>query len=274
MNITEDKRTSLIIALLLTLVVGYIDFITGIEIRIFPLYFLPITLAAWSGGKQGAVTFSILSTCLWALCMYAGGRIYSHNYIWLINFFTQGSVFLIVSLLVARLHDALKQEKLLSRTDALTLLNNARAFHESAETLTHFCHRKKQPVVVAYIDLDNFKQVNDTHGHKAGDCVLQAAADVFRTALRQSDIAARLGGDEFIVYLPDTTAEDGQTALQKLHNQLINQTLLKQYNVTASIGAIAYQITPAELKLIIQTADQLMYDVKKSGKNKVNMALR
>ncbi len=265
------KRKAFIVSTVLLglFAVGYIDVISGIEIRVFPLYFLPLMYGAWHVGKVETIAYALLATCLWVLAQAMSGRIYSHSYIWAINFITQGSAFLLVSLLVSRLRKGLINERELSRTDALTGLPNRLSFQNHAGILLSFCTRKKLPVSLAFIDLDNFKQVNDGFGHHEGDRILIKAAEILAANFRSSDLLARLGGDEFVIFLPDTKDDVANSLLEIVRLQLNQTPELLAHSVTASIGLVSYDIAPMELKDMIKHADELMYVAKAEGKNRV-----
>ena len=249
--------------------VGYIDMISGIEIRVFPLYFLPLIYGAWHVGKVETIVYALLATCLWVLAQAMSGNIYSHSYIWAINFITQGSAFLLVSLLVSRLRKGLINERELSRTDTLTGLPNRLSFQNHAGILLSFCTRKKLPVSLAFIDLDNFKQVNDGFGHHEGDRILIKVAGILAASFRSSDLLARMGGDEFVIFLPDTKDDVANSVLEIVRLQLNQTPELLAHSVTASIGLVSYDIAPMELKDMIKHADELMYVAKAEGKNRV-----
>ena len=157
------------------LLVGVVDHLSGTEIRVVPLYFLPLIPAAWVFGRKGAVGGSLVATVVWSVLLYLGGHQYSHSYIWVINSVTQGLIFLVVSLLIAWLHNSLQRERFLSSTDTLTGLANRRSFYAQAGVALAFCRRNQSPASLAYIDLDNFKQVNDLCGHESGDALLRTA---------------------------------------------------------------------------------------------------
>lgn len=264
-------RNSKLIASVLAglLAVGYIDFISGIEIRVFPLYFIPLIYAAWHLRRLETIMFTLLATCLWVMAQVMSGRTYSHSYIWIINFITQGSAFLLVSLLVSRLRASLMKERELSRTDPLTGLPNRLSFMNRGNVLLAFCARKKIPVSLAFIDLDNFKQVNDRYGHETGDRILIKAAEALVSSFRSSDLVARLGGDEFVVFLPDAH-DDAAEALEKVRALLNRTPELMMHSVSASIGLVSYTTAPDELADMIQQADGLMYAAKNEGKNRVH----
>ncbi|MEZ5572424.1 MAG: diguanylate cyclase [Halioglobus sp.] len=250
-------------------VVGYLDYLSGNEIRIFPLYYLPIILAAWVFRWPGALIASLLASFAWLISLLETGNGYSNGYIWVINTFTQGVAFLMVSLLVAKLREFIEREQVLGRTDPLTQLYNTRAFNEQTNLVLGLCHRYSRPVTLAFIDLDNFKNVNDTLGHAQGDALLRKVASVLQSSFRSSDIIARLGGDEFAVLFPETEAEHAGAMLERLRQRLIEIPELKTSAVSASIGAIAYVIAPEHPNEMLKRADALMYSVKKAGKNRV-----
>jgi diguanylate cyclase (GGDEF)-like protein len=205
------------------------------------------------------------------LSNYLGGRVYSHAYIWIINLTTQGLAFVVVSFLVANLQEAVVREQLLSRTDALTGLLNNRAFYESANLSLALCHRNHRAATLAFIDLDNFKQVNDTAGHDQGDKVLKKFADILAHFFRSSDIVARIGGDEFVIFLPETGATEATVLLERIREAMLSSDDFNVFGVTTSIGAVAYQLAPALLADMVKAADTMMYSVKSAGKNAVNI---
>lgn len=261
-----------IIFLLITvgiLIIGYIDYLSGVEIRIFPLYFIPLVAASWYVGKVAALSLSFLVTIVWAVSMYFGGHVYSHVYIWGVNFFTQGSSFVIITLLFSSLHDAFEREYALGRTDMLTGLSNSRSFFEQASSVLSLCHRNGRPVSLAYIDLDNFKCANDTLGHLHGDDLLRKVADVFNENLRASDLVARMGGDEFVILLPETNAGDARTVLEKIRQRLGQEPNFEVCSVTVSIGAVSYSQAPSDIGPMVKSADEIMYKVKNTSKNNI-----
>jgi diguanylate cyclase (GGDEF)-like protein len=266
-------RNSYISVLILIgiLLVGVVDYLSGTEVRVFPLYFLPLIPAAWVFGRTGAVGSSLVATAAWAASLYLAGSHYSHGYIWLINVLTQGATFLVVSLLIAWLHASLQRERVLSSTDTLTRLANRRAFYEQAGAALALCHRKSNPVSLAYIDLDNFKQVNDAYGHGSGDALLRAVGEILRSCLRASDVSGRFGGDEFVIMLPDTTADHARTVLEKIRIRIAQTPEVRACSVTVSIGAVAYPKAPTDISVMIKAADELMYSVKNGGKDGVEV---
>jgi diguanylate cyclase (GGDEF)-like protein len=152
--------------------------------------------------------------------------------------------------------------------DALTTVLNARAFAERLGQELDRNRRYPRPLALLYMDLDNFKIINDTHGHQTGDAVLRLVADAMRSSVRTADVVGRLGGDEFAVLMPETDAQLANEVAKRLVASL--RTVFKGTpNVTASIGVVACTATDASTDDLLGRADQAMYDAKKMGKDRV-----
>ncbi len=178
-----------------------------------------------------------------------------------------------VSDLQNRLQEALAKEKELARVDPLTHVWNRRAFFEQAEIEISRAWRYSRPLCVAYLDIDNFKQVNDTLGHSTGDVLLVTLASTLRAELRASDLIARMGGDEFAVLLPEIDAASAELVLKKVQKSLLETVEQNGWNVTFSIGAASFAKPPGSLEAMIRVADEAMYAVKAHGKNDVAMVV-
>lgn len=148
----------------------------------------------------------------------------------------------------------------MSRTDALTEIPNRRAFYEALAYWRDEARRSKSRHAICYIDLDGFKLVNDTRGHRAGDDLLADIAQRFRETVRRTDILARLGGDEFGVLLPATTEDGAREVAEKLLAD-VHAAAAEFPGVSASIGVASFGARDAPDK-IISRADREMYRVK------------
>ena len=252
-------------------VIATVDFASGVELRTFPLYYGPISLAAWHFGRPGAIAAGVLSAIGWFVSNQLAGMSFSHPAIWVANTLMQGTSFTIVGLLVASLHAAVTRERALSRIDPLSGLLNRRAFYEEGDRLIRLCHRGRRPATLAYLDLDNFKSVNDTHGHQAGDELLRRIAQRIASSIRASDVASRLGGDEFAVLLPDLGAAEARVALDRLRVAVDEVTFELVHAVTVSIGAVTFLTIPEDVEAMVQMADSTMYAAKGAGKNRVHL---
>jgi len=174
--------------------------------------------------------------------------------------------------------DGLRQENLtLSRraiTDGLTGLYNHQHFQDRADEEFRRALRYAQPLALLMIDLDAFKQVNDTHGHPVGDAVLRHASAVFREQLRDTDVLARYGGEEFAALLPQTPSPGAARVAHRLRAALEHTPFSSPgapaFQVTASVGvsvAPAGGVTTPEA--LIARADAALYQAKRAGRNQV-----
>ena len=266
----ESTAMTYVAAICGVIAVGAIDFVTGADIHVLSLYFVPIAIAGWRLGRTGAVIVSLLATLVWLAALYTTGSRFAHHYVWIVNFVTQGIAFLTVSMLFSVLVESRARERALSRVDALTGLSNRRALAEQATGSLLLCRRNARPVSVAYIDLDNFKSVNDLFGHARGDELLRECGRVIRQSLRASDIAARIGGDEFVIFLPETTTQNAVVLMERLRNELEVAGTFRTAGVTASIGVVVDDSATLDIDELLRQADAEMYRVKANCKNRVS----
>ncbi|MES3022275.1 MAG: diguanylate cyclase [Pseudomonadota bacterium] len=161
-----------------------------------------------------------------------------------------------------------------ANTDALTGLNNRRALVELAGRELAQARRQKYPVSVMMLDCDHFKKVNDTHGHGAGDLVLQKLAEIVRAVCRDTDIVGRIGGEEFVALLPHT-ALAGAVVLAERLREAIGAASVDSGGATitfkVSIGVAAFA-PPMSFDELLRLADQALYKAKSGGRNRVEAA--
>ena len=181
--------------------------------------------------------------------------------------------FLITASLLSRMKEAMDREKELSRTDPNTGLLNSRAFYQLAEVELQRARRYERPYTLAYLDIDQFKQINDRFGHLVGDMVLKVVAGTLLANLRQTDLLARLGGDEFAILLPETDNEAARVTVTKIQQALLKAMKSHKWKVTFSIGAITYHKYSLPIDTMIKNVDELMYSVKDSGKNDIRFTV-
>lgn len=268
-----NKSLWVTIACLLMLGLGLLDFLTGYEISFSLFYLVPIALVAWFAGKQLGIAASIASATVWLLADVLSGNQYSHPIIYFWNSAIRFGFFIIVTLLLALLKKALEHEKSLSRIDRLTGATSSDFFYDVLQTEIDRFKRYKHIFTVAYIDLDNFKAVNDQFGHSMGDNVLRTVVSHSKHELRKTDIVARLGGDEFAILLPETDHTTTQVVLSKIQQGLLIEMRKSGLPVTFSIGAITFTATPDTANELIKMADDLMYTVKNNGKNAIQYSV-
>lgn len=249
--------------------VGLIDYASGVELRVYPLYFGPVGLLAWYAGRTGAALGAVGGATAWLLCNLWAGLHFTTAALWFANTSVHALSFLAVGWLIASLRAALLATRELTRIDPLTSLRNRRAFHEDTAALLALCQRAGRAVTVAYIDLDHFKRVNDRHGHQAGDALLREVASAIRRSVRPSDVTARLGGDEFAILLPELGPEEAGTTLERVR-AAVNAAAGAESGVTASVGGVTFLSAPLTMEALLQRADQLMYAAKATGRNAVS----
>jgi diguanylate cyclase (GGDEF)-like protein len=155
--------------------------------------------------------------------------------------------------------------------DPLTELYNRRFMLEAFEQALNRAERHKSCLAVLMIDLDHFKKFNDTHGHEAGDKVLEVVAEQFKQNLRLEDIACRYGGEEFCILCPDTGLKDAHILAEKLRHCVAEQKITYQTQeldrVTLSIGISIYPNHGHSSNELIQKADKALYNAKEQGRN-------
>jgi diguanylate cyclase (GGDEF)-like protein len=163
----------------------------------------------------------------------------------------------------------------LAGSDPLTGLYNRRALEAEAPRLL-LQATAERPGALLLIDLDNFKLVNDLHGHAAGDGLLIALSDLLRTTLPRQALAARLGGDEFVVLLGEATQFEvvrlAETLRQRF-NQLAAQRLNTPEPVTLSLGAVLFDRPPASLAALLEQGDSALYEAKRGGRDGLRVSL-
>ena len=248
---------------------GVIDFLTGYEISFSLFYLAPISMASWFAGFRLGLVVSIASAITWLLAEIASGHNYSSPLISAWNTLIRLGFFVIVTVLVDRQREAYQREKELARTDRTTGIANSRHFYELAQMELERARRFRRPFALAFIDIDNFKAVNDRFGHAQGDEVLRVVGNLAQNLSRATDRVARLGGDEFVLLLPETGQTGARAAVSKLHAEMLAQMQKHNWPVTFSIGVVIFIAPPESVAVMIQVADELMYSVKRDSKNAV-----
>lgn len=158
--------------------------------------------------------------------------------------------------------------KTLSVTDTLTGLNNRLKIDETLQIQLEMWNRYRQGFSLMIIDLDHFKQINDSYGHQVGDEVLKRMAEIFKHELRATDIAGRWGGEEFIIICPETRLEGAQAIAEKVRTSIENLEFNRRHKVTVSIGVTQISFGD-DFTGIVKRADDALYEAKAKGRNRV-----
>jgi diguanylate cyclase (GGDEF)-like protein len=241
---------------------------TPTDLRLGILYVVPVLLAASHDGLGWGISFALAT----ALLRFGVGidqlppetslqaRVLNEvAYLAVVGVAIAG---------LAQLRRTQAQLELLATHDPLTTVLNARAFASQVAQELGRNRRYGRPLALIYLDLDDFKKVNDAHGHATGDAVLRLVADAMRSAVRQSDFVGRLGGDEFGVLMPETDGSVAHSVANRLAGG-IRTVFRGTPSVTASIGVVAVTGTEAGSDELLRKADQAMYEAKRAGKDRV-----
>ena len=258
-----------LIGILGLLFIGGVDYRTPPDISFFIFYLFPVCFVAWFGGVGAGTAIALPSAAIWIWQDIWPEIHYSHPLVPYWNIVAKASVFFLILYLIAKLKSAYEKEKRDARQDPLTGLSNRRAFFEDAQREYLRAKRYGTPLSLAYVDIDNFKQVNDGLGHDGGDALLRRAAALMREHTRDVDIVARLGGDEFAILIPEVPEEGAREAMAKLHRVLTETLRNEGVSVTFSIGLATFLRLPPSVDAMIKESDSLMYAVKRQSKNRL-----
>lgn len=249
-----------------------LDLFTGAQVNVLFLYLAAAGFAAWSLGERNGLLFAVL-TGIGAAAVrhlqYAGQSdhpVMAATEAW--NGFARLLSIGLVVTLVSGMRTALQLERWRASTDGLTGVLNKASFHDRMAAATAAGRDADRAFILCYMDLDGFKQVNDRHGHSAGDDILRIFASGVVEAIREDDLFARIGGDEFVALLTIPSVDQGDAIAIQVHRRISAVLTRTGLDVSCSMGALvatASQIEP--LEAAIQRADALMYEVKHTGKN-------
>jgi diguanylate cyclase (GGDEF)-like protein len=276
-------RTALVLLVVLMLAtVGLLDYVTGPWLSFALLYVTPVLAAAWWLGRTPAILAGIVAGLAWFQAEAWGHR-GEPDRVLLWNSLSRLVMLVVMAGMVvriredrnrlkdvnAKLADLLSGAEKLARTDPLTGLPNRRAFTERlADELTR-AKRSGGPVCIAYLDVDNFKTLNDREGHPEGDEFLRRIAQAIKDTVRATDVAARLGGDEFAVLFADAKRIAVEALAQRLLARV--RALGDRYpglDLGASVGMAWFAEPPAAADILLQRADAAMYRAKEAGKHR------
>ena len=205
--------------------------------------------------------------------LFFSGKNYSQPVFYLWNAAIRFSFYIIVTLLLAELKLSREQDKNLIRTDYLTGAVSTRFFYDLLQKEIDLFQRYNHPFTVAYVDIDDFKTINDQFGHSTGDIVLRNAVTFAKNGLRKTDVVARVGGDELAILLPETDEKAAQIVISKIKKKLLGEMRKSKWPVTLSIGIMTFNATPATTKELIKLVDDLMYTVKNNKKNAISYSV-
>ncbi len=266
-HVAISKPTAIVIGFAAFIAVACIDLAMP-PINLILLQLLPVLFVTWHAGVGWGIVLTIAMTAVQIALRIQGGWSPSG-----FVYFDLASDFLAVILLVwmqALLKAAYERAHNFASHDNLTKALNRAGFYD---LLDKEIERRKRygnrSFALVYFDCDNFKQVNDLHGHHVGDALLSTIASVAFTNLRHVDSISRLGGDEFAILLPECDESSATTAITHFKYALDNAMAANNWPVGFSIGIAVFPNRVYEVDKSIELADSLMYEAKKSGKNRI-----
>lgn len=263
------KTTLLVMAGGLILAMGMVDYLTGPELAFSIFYLIPIMMIAWFVNRRAAFYASVMSALIWLMADLFSRLHYIPLWVLYWNAVLLLGVFLIMTYFISVLKQANDREKERAGTDYLTGVANSRHFYEWAESELERARRYKHPLTIVYMDIDQFKAVNDQMGHAAGDQLLKKVAETMRRNIRSVDMIARIGGDEFVMLFPETGPEEAPIVVQRVQRELMKVVAEKKWPITFSLGVVSCLKCPDTLQHLVSAADRMMYAAKAAGKNTI-----
>lgn len=268
--INASHRRAVGAALLCLIVTACADIFTGYQIALHLFYAIPVLLIGWRYGPPGAAAAAAVCAVVWTATGPLAGLVHQNalNPYW--NFVMRLSILAVIGYLVCAYRFALLAERRLSRTDPLTGLANRRHFLEILEVELKRSSRYRRPFALLYVDVDNFKALNDTRGHHTGDSALYAIARVLAREIRGGDTAARLGGDEFAVLLVEAGADIAVKTARRLFDRVTGALEAQGWPIGISAGLAVFSQVDAAVDDLLKAADAAMYEAKSAGKNRLS----
>jgi len=251
----------------LMIAIYFANTLTPPDVKLGLLYLVPVLLVTWYEGIWVGAVFTLVAMAL-RMAVELEQQPDVSVPISLLNQLSFAVVAAVAMVAYRRLRRSQEELARLATQDQLTTVLNARAFSDRLTQELERNRRYPRPLALLYLDLDDFKVINDSHGHQTGDAVLRLVADAMRSSVRQADVVGRLGGDEFAVLMPETDAQLADAAAKRLAAGLRN-VFKGTPSVTASIGVVSCTATDANTDDLLRRADQAMYDAKKMGKDRV-----
>ncbi len=273
---TTQRRVILAVSLVAVFAIGYANQIaeTLLQVEVEVLFLAPISAVAWAYPRRFSLLFASYAAVVATFsCVIMDGFPLVPM---IFEFTLHTGTFLSAALVVNLLAQAMGRQTHRAYFDALTESVNAERFREFVDREMSRSKRHERPLSLAFIDIDNFKRINDEHGHSAGDRALHSLAALMRHQVRGFDTVGRLGGDEFGILMPETDEAEAYAVLERLKTRVAEQAAEEGWPVSASIGAVTVQpaaccdVTAA---MIIERADAAMYRVKAKGKNGVEIEM-
>lgn len=259
---TLGIATSLFAAIALT--EKWLDSILFDGIGLSYLYFLPIWFVARQGGRFPGILVSVATATYWNITEQTKYPFLT----WVANI----AVLTVVTMVFEGFERRIRQVNRQASTDGLTGLLNRGAFIQQAKSALAEADKLRSSCALVLIDCNRFKEVNDIHGHAAGDQALKALSRALRDSSQGDDIIGRLGGDEFVVLLAETDSVGANLFLNRLHGTLKRNSATLPFELTVSAGVAYFGYDARSLDMLMQVADEKMYANKQRARAVVTIA--
>ena len=235
----------------------------------------PLGLLTWGAGPAAgfalAIVCAVASLGAGLTVHVARGDVAANLALHLWNFAVELGVFGSQTAVLAVLRGRMRQEHGLALTDEVTGIANRRGFEEALDREIERARRQGRPVTLVYLDVDDFKQLNDRFGHAAGDDVLRTVGATLKAGTRRLDTPARLGGDEFALLLPDTSPQAAAALVERLRRWLGSALAGRGHSTSLSMGAVTFEVAPSSGPEMVALADGAMYRAKRAGKGSIQL---
>lgn len=268
-NILDERKPRLIwflsILIIIAICLAIIFFKNIVDIK--PLLVIPVLLASWYGGGKTGTAIAIISATSLFITNYTLASFHINNFSALYDSTIALASYIFISTIVTNFRKVHSVEVVAADTDTLTGASSSRKFYSELDNEILRSRRYGHTLSLAYLDIDDFKIINDTLGHPVGDELLVQVSKSLLVSLRATDIVARLGGDEFVCLLPETEQAEAKLAILKAEKALKNTIKVHNWNVSFSIGVITFDTVPDDGRQAVKLADDLMYQVKGGNKN-------
>jgi diguanylate cyclase (GGDEF)-like protein len=277
----DESRTKIAIETLAMIVfITWVLWITGgLASPLVNAYLLVVITSSLTLGKPITLAeVGLIGACFLFLDWGVGGKDMARLAYWggfLAQLAPVVLVAYITTMFSADIRYGLHRAKLLSETDELTGIYNMRGFAVIATRLFAQAQRYDRPASLLMVDSDNLKQVNDTHGHEAGNRLLRHVVKSMQAQLRFTDVAARYGGDEFVVMLPDTPLRGALEVAERMRRAIEEAPFAAddgRVPCTVSIGAASFPEHGRTLDALMSRADRALYQAKSGGRNRIEQA--
>lgn len=270
LSIFDKKRPVFVwwVSVLVVLIICYVFLLAEKHMDISILLVVPVLLVSWYGSNKAGLSLAMLSALFISAARVIGA--YSNEVIYyLYSFVVTLGTLLLVAIIVTNFRKVHRVESVAADTDTLTSLHSKRSFYACFENEIKRSGRYGHKLSIAYIDVDNFKYVNDTFGHGSGDNLLIEISKCLVSSLRATDIVARIGGDEFVCLFPETAAKEAKEAILKAEKVLKKSMSENSWPVSFSVGVVTFNKLPKDAQKAIKIADELMYSVKNCNKDNI-----